>query len=403
MYALLIGIHLLFLGVSHVIWYRILEWVFVLLSLFFLFYFSPLFFIDKDDHAQKGEPPRWVEEVRQFLRDFSPKRSLYIPLSLLSISLYGSLGFLLSPNIPFSTIYTLFTFGIFILLYAYTLLMPWKHDLYRQILSFQVITSMILLPSMIFFLEEGKLLSLFLFGGLVGTLIGYWALRKFFYFVSQIPLTLFLLTTIVSVWHLGDILFQLSFLTFLPVIIILSIFFFERVSLWWEFQDAEEWIKYFSLFLSLTTLPFLLYFSLDSLALSLSSLSILSFFYFSIHIRYCNYVTYMVALLSLFFLYGSLFSSLLTPLSLVSSLLFLFFLPFLIIGTSYFWEEKYPYDFTLLHYSSIVFSLVTWLYSLFFLSWGSLFFTFLFLSLFGIAFLFILSYFRFHTSHSYGR
>ena len=118
-------------------------------------------------------------------------------------------------------------------------------------------------------------------------------------------------------------------------------------------------------------------------------------FLVSIHIRYSNYISYSIAIVVLFFLYSYLFSSLLSLPDLLSALLFIFFFSLCIIGNTYFWEERYPYDFSLLHYSSIGFSMITALYSLFFVAWGAGLTLFLACSLFLLAALFLLSYFRF--------
>ncbi len=99
-------------------------------------------------------------------------------------------------------------------------------------------------------------------------------------------------------------------------------------------------------------------------------LPIFAIFLFSIHMRYSNYIAYSTAIIVVFFLYGYLFYSLIFLPDLISALLFIFFFPLCIIGNTYFWEERYSYDFSLLHYSSIGFSIITGLYSLFFVSWG---------------------------------
>jgi hypothetical protein len=118
-------------------------------------------------------------------------------------------------------------------------------------------------------------------------------------------------------------------------------------------------------------------------------------FLYSIHMRYCNYITYTIATGIVFFLYTYFFSSLLQSPELIANLLFVFFFPLCIIANTYFWEERYPYDFSLLHYAGIGFSAITCLYSLFFVAWGSALTLFLACSLFLFAILFLLSYFRF--------
>ncbi len=124
-------------------------------------------------------------------------------------------------------------------------------------------------------------------------------------------------------------------------------------------------------------------------------LPLFAVFLFSIHIRYCNYISYSVAIFTLFFLYSYLFSSLIQIPDLLSSLLFIYFFSLCIIGNTYFWEERYPYDFSLLHYSSIGFSALTSIYVLIFIGWGAGITLFIACSLFLLAALFLLSYFRF--------
>jgi hypothetical protein len=92
-------------------------------------------------------------------------------------------------------------------------------------------------------------------------------------------------------------------------------------------------------------------------------------FLFLTHIRFCNYIALSGAIFGIFFLYSMIFAPLIGANSLLSTLLFVFFLPLCIIGNTYFWEERFPYDLRMLHYSSIVFSVVFTAYSLFFVSW----------------------------------
>ena len=92
-------------------------------------------------------------------------------------------------------------------------------------------------------------------------------------------------------------------------------------------------------------------------------------FLYSIHMRYCNYIAYIFATGIMFFLYTYLFLSFLHSSELITNLLFVFFFPLCIIVNTYFWKERYPYDFSLLHYASIGFSGLTCLYSLLFVAW----------------------------------
>lgn len=121
-------------------------------------------------------------------------------------------------------------------------------------------------------------------------------------------------------------------------------------------------------------------------------------FLFSVHIRFSNLIAYGSAIYLLYFLYGFLFISLLSVESLLTSLIFIFLFPIILIGNTYFWDEKQPHDFIILHYSSIGFSGIFFVYAGTFIFWNtehSLLFTAF--SVFLLAFLFTLSYFRFHT------
>jgi len=89
--------------------------------------------------------------------------------------------------------------------------------------------------------------------------------------------------------------------------------------------------------------------------------------------RYENYLSFGVAILSLFFVYSSLFYGMILPeVGFFSALMFLFFLPFLLIGLSYFWEQEYEYDFIFIHYASIGFSIFGSIYYLISLGYFSL-------------------------------
>ena len=142
--------------------------------------------------------------------------------------------------------------------------------------------------------------------------------------------------------------------------------FLPRIPLFHDFIESSR-IFLLSLLLGLTGIlmisPFFSYFHF------VYFLPIFAIFLFSIHIRYCNYISYSVAIVVLFFLYSYLFYSLILLPDLLSALLFIFFFPLCIIGNTYFWEERYPYDFSLLHYSSIGFSIITGFYSLFLVAW----------------------------------
>jgi hypothetical protein len=142
-------------------------------------------------------------------------------------------------------------------------------------------------------------------------------------------------------------------------------------------------------------LVFFVFREMASVAILLILFSIL--FFFRVHIRFTNYIAYLIGIFLIFFLYSMIFSWLISPSTPASTFLFLFFLPILLIGITYLFDEAHDYDFTILHYSSIVFGIVFSIYTIFFIWWWGDILFILSLCIFGIAFLLFLSYFRFRA------
>ena len=156
-------------------------------------------------------------------------------------------------------------------------------------------------------------------------------------------------------------------------------------------------IRYFSLFLIITLTPVLYYTTFSFLSESIFILSILLFFFFSLHTRYGNQVAYILGLLTVYFIYSVLFFWLLQSGSISSVLLFLFFLPLVLIGMTYFIEESHEYDFLMLHYSAIGFSILFSFYTLFFIGWGGDLLFLVSFCIFWVALLFFMSYLYFYN------
>lgn len=119
-------------------------------------------------------------------------------------------------------------------------------------------------------------------------------------------------------------------------------------------------------------------------------------FLFSVHVRFSNVVTYSLALFEVFLLYTFLFFGIISPTSPISTLIFIFLLPMIIIGNTYFWEESQKYDFAIMHYASIAFGAIFFLYSSLFITWEKSSFIFYSFGFLLLATLFFLSYFRFY-------
>ena len=85
MYVLIVAIHTVFFTTAHLLGYRIVEVIFLILGLFFLFYFSPLFFLDEEKEEKKIAASLSFQSI---LTKFSPKESILLPITLLYIAVY---------------------------------------------------------------------------------------------------------------------------------------------------------------------------------------------------------------------------------------------------------------------------------------------------------------------------
>lgn len=389
MYLLLISIHAVFFFIAYLLSNILMQWAFVLLLIFFLLYFSPLFFSNKINESNTG--------IRIHDLWISPKKSILIPLFLTYFGIYV-LAFTVTRDLGANfDVHIYILLLIFLVFGGYMFAFNWNTSFFRDALRFHLICSYITIFAQLvyFFVLSGDITSIHIIFSIVT--IGFSSLF-FAYFQDEnmsIFLT-FLLSIVISVdtvvvflfWDLH--IFTIIWLTGLIDILIFE--FMPRVRILQQFTEPSR-VLLLSILLWLSVL--LMFSPIFSYFHFVYFLPIFPLFLFSIHVRYCNYISYSVAIVVLFFLYSYLFSSLLYIPDLLSALLFIFFFSFCIIGNTYFWEEKYPYDFSLLHYTSIGFSSVGALYSLFFVAWGVWFSLFLACSLFLLAGLFLLSYFRF--------
>ncbi len=391
MYALLFILHGIFIVLSHLLGYYILEGIFLLFLLFFLLYFSPIFFSKKNEDF----PTFSFSKI-----SFSLQDSVLLPMIFFYIAIFF-LFFAVTRDILESFSYNIFFFIIvYILFFLYIMAFDWKNDMFFDISRIHLIFSYTVIFFVVFiaFFYPQIVITPFLL--LIISTIGF-SIVYFFHarstdillfqgFLFSLMFSGFLssvwYTSVVSYSFLlfsfglsAIILFEgmplyTYFRAFLPIsrIYVLIAFLFSYiVSLWWAFFHPSF---YGFIFIGIV-------------------------FLFLIHIRYSNYIALSGAVFGIFFLYSLIFFPLITTSSLLSTLLFVFFLPLCIIWNTYFWEERFPYDFKMLHYSSILFSTIFSFYSLIFLSWWGLIYFNLSLSVFCLGFLLTLSYFRFRTQH----
>lgn len=388
MYILLIFVHSLFIFITHIFGYFLLEWVFVALLLFFLLYFSPIFFF-KDSKQKSGDS--------LFLMEFSPQKSLIVPLFLTYAWIYVlaftfSLG--ISQAINLHTIIFLWIFGIIL---GYILVFDWKTEIFFDILQFHLIFSYITLAVIgWYYFFNADLISIF---GIIFSFVTIIFSILFFLFDNSKRLRLFY-----------SFLFSL-----IPACIVILMGFFPKISLSLLFGiiflififlfEKAQIIKIFTNFLQESKIFFLagtLFFSLLFIWLFFWDFSVIYFliisiiFFISVHIRFSNIVCYTSAIFLIFFIYTSLFISIFSTKSVFFSLIFIFLLPIVMISNTYFWKEKQKYDFAIIHYSSIAFSVIFIIYSYLFFDWWKSNIVFSSFSLILLAILFYLSYFRFY-------
>lgn len=389
MYILLIAIHSVFIITCHFLGLYVLEGIFLISFLYFLLYFSPFFF-------RSGTS---VSQSLSFFSSlsFSPKQSLFLPLSLFSFALFFFLYGVTTSLSATIEYFIYFLIGISIIIFSYMLVFPWKTEIFFDISRFHAILSsgfVIIIGSLHVFWYS-SFSSFFILLGISVSLYFFFLFTSSesenpLLFQGAITLVFF---TIFSIFSLISPSVQ-SFPLFFVFLLLFSVTFFEGIPYIQHFKNYIIGARIYLLFLVLIA-------STGILLLSISEFFLLFFaliaivFLLSVHVRFCNYITFGFALLGIYLLYTSLFSSLLFSGSSFSALLFAFFLPLCIIGNTYFWEERFLYDFSILHVSSIVFSSIASLYIIFFLPWWASLYFVVSWCIFALWVLFFLSFFRY--------
>ena len=390
MYILLIILHSLFIFICHLFGFYVIEGVFLILMLFFLLYFSPIFFFKNST----GE--EWLSNLFSF--ELSPQKSLIVPLVLTYLGVY-ILAFTFSGTIAESIHAHLMIFlAIFTIFLGYIFAFSWKNEIFFDILGFHLIFSYITIVIVgIYYFFARETINLL---DMIFSAVTMWFSYFFFRFETKYRKEFFygfLASIFFSLEILLIFLFrEIPFYLIIGALSLLGIILFE----------LSEKSSFFDVFLNISRVFFLsvILASVGILSVTIFShfasiyfLIIIAIFLFSVHIRFSNLVTYSTAIFIIYFMYGFVFLSLLSTNSVLSSLMFIFFFPILIITNTYFWEEKQQYDFAIMHYASIAFSGLFFLYALIFMKWEASSFVFSSFGFFLLAGLFFLSYFRFRT------
>lgn len=390
MYILLILIHSLFILVAHLFGYYVIEGVFLVLMLFFLLYFSPIFFFK---HSKSNS----VDVSELFTLNLSPQKSLIIPLVLTYVGIY-ILAFTFSTNIAQSLHTHIMIFlAIFAIILGYIFSFHWKHSVFFDMMSFHLVFSYITIFVLgifyYFFPSETHWL------GVIFTLVTIGFSIFFFQNDEKYRINIFypfLLSCIFSIAIILIFFFpNISLAWVLGVIMIFMIALFEyseKSSFFAPFFEPSRVFLLWSILGFIASLSLVLFFDFSAIYFLILG----TIFLFSVHIRFSNLVTYSFGIWEIFLLYSFLFFSLLLVDSVFSSLVFIFFLPLLLIGNTFFWQEKQKYDFPIIHYSSIGFAAIFFAYALIFLKWEQSSFLFASFGSLLLALLFFLSYFRFY-------
>ncbi len=389
MYLLLIGVHAVFFFIAYLLSSVLMQWAFVLLLVFFLLYFSPLFF-SKSDTTQH----EWLQVPDL---NISPRKSILIPLVLTYFGIYV-LAFTVTRDLGANFhlhIYILLL--IFLIFSGYIFAFNWDTIFFRDALRFHLICSYITIFAQLiyFFIFSGDITIIHIVFSIVTLCFSYF----FFTYFPDENVNIFLAFTLSGIIAMDTCIIylfgNLNIFTLLGITGLIAILLFEFSPKIPIFDGFIESSRVFLLTLLLVLWVVQIVSVFFPYFYFVWFLPIFAISLFSIHIRYSNYISYSLATVILFFLYTNLFSTLILLPDILSSLLFIFFFSLCIIGNTFFWEERFPYDFSVLHYSSIGFSTLATLYSLFFVAWWAGLTLFLSCSLFLLAILFLLSYFRF--------
>lgn len=366
MHFLLLFLHAVFFTVSYLNGYTVLSWIFLFLGMLFVFYFSPIY----SYLLKKWEENSLLQKLS--LESFSVESSFIISLFLLYFSLYGIILGTIAWNLSLVAEYHYtVVLGVYVFLVGMYLIFQGQagtvwYRVLRVHTLFSFIVGLLFLFGVFFDIPYSP--TIFFIGSLTPLAVALW------YFHETEPeesldseLYLSLLATIavlVPAWSYSFFSIHSPLILTMEVALLALLFFevFPHIHL---FRRYEILSRYVGLILSYGTIMMFAFLSFDDLFASLVCLMLLFLFHLSVHIRFENYISFWAAGLALYFVYASIFHGMLIPeVWFFSALMFLFFLPFLLIGLSYFYEEEHTHDLVFLHYGSIAFSILGSVYYL---------------------------------------
>ncbi len=132
MYLLLFILHAIFITISHFLGYYILEGVFFLFLLFFLLYFSPIFFSKKDQDF----PTFSLSSI-----SFSIQDSLILPMIFFYTAIFFLLYAVTRDMISSFELNTFFFIIVYVIFFLYMTAFEWKNDMFFDIARIHMIFS----------------------------------------------------------------------------------------------------------------------------------------------------------------------------------------------------------------------------------------------------------------------
>ena len=140
MYILLFLLHGIFIVLSHLLWYYILEGIFILFLIFFLLYFSPIFFSKKDQDF----PTFSLSKI-----SFSLQDSLILPMIFFYTAIFFLLFAVTSSFLQSFTYNTFFFIVVYVLFFLYVMAFDWKNEMFFDIARIHMIFSYTIIFSVV--------------------------------------------------------------------------------------------------------------------------------------------------------------------------------------------------------------------------------------------------------------
>lgn len=352
--------------------------LFWIISLLFVIYFSKLLslFIEKENnpHEHTVQHKKTSNINTKNVIEFFKKWSYYLAFLLFYTSLYG---FIYSINLIYqffdsSEIFNYITFTIsLVITIIFFVLRQKKHETIFHIFRSNCIVFTTIYSIFIsFFLIENRLPSVFFIINSmfpIITLISVMIYDTFFKEKKQYIYLFFLFYTFLIGWYYSSLVFLgISFfhltLYILSFFMMVYTFVFPRIKYFYAFKTLSQtvWI-YMSYVLSFATILSILFEPISYNSPFLLSISIV--YNYIIYRLFKNHIEYTLALIALISFYIKIFIVYWGD-SLFAYSIFIFLLPSIFLGANYMLPIKSQKDVYILHFFSIVFSVIAILYYL---------------------------------------